>query len=331
MYLFLIVLFLLYGFSLIKPYRENFYVLTKDRTIGLKGLLSICIITFHLQAGVDLSVLSLFNSWGAPVVSLFFFLSGYGLMYSYIKKGKRYLDGFVRQRLWKILEPFFIVMLLFVLLNSLDEGYVMFPTWEDIICKGRMPLPYSWFVVAIIIQYLLFYFSFSLDKIAIKYKIVLVFLLTIVIMVLMKAVGYERAWWVSSLAFPIGLVYCYKESYWNIVFRRKIWKIALIPIGSILIFIVVLSKIEILFALVYVLIPLMIIYLISYMGGLQNKYLMLLGEISYETYLFHGVAINLLRGKHIYILSDCLYVSFVYILTLLLAFMLHKGLRVIKK
>lgn len=38
---------------------------------------------------------------GAMVVGVFFMMSGYGLSYSYCKKGNYYLDGFLKKRTGK--------------------------------------------------------------------------------------------------------------------------------------------------------------------------------------------------------------------------------------
>lgn len=45
------------------------------------------------------------SQFGSLSVSIFFFLSGYGLMCSYSLKGKKYLEGFCIHRISKIIIP----------------------------------------------------------------------------------------------------------------------------------------------------------------------------------------------------------------------------------
>lgn len=47
---------------------------------------------------------------GEMAVSVFFLMSGYGLALSYAKKGDAYLNGFIKKRLWKLLLPFIITV-----------------------------------------------------------------------------------------------------------------------------------------------------------------------------------------------------------------------------
>lgn len=323
MYFFLIVLVLLYVCSLIEPFRSNFYPLDKDRTLGLKGILSVLILFHHIQFLVDIPILFLFSSWGAPIVSLFFFISGYGSTYSYLKKGNGYLDRFFYRRIWKTIKPFLIITIIYILLEFIDKGCLLLPSLLELICKGNTILPYSWFVIAIIIQYLFFFLSFKHAATMLR-KIIYVLVLTVIGMIIMGSIHYGRHWWVSSLAFPTGMFYAFKESSWNSILRQKKWRILFMPIACIVILIVVLSKVEALFTIVYILIPLLVVYLISYVGGSRNKIMMFLGSISYEIYLFHGVSMHLLRGKHIYVESDYLFVLLVCVCTILFSYCLHK-------
>ena len=46
-------------------------------------------------------------------MAVFFFLSGYGLMVSLITKGQKYLDGFLKKRLLKIVLPLVLCSIVF--------------------------------------------------------------------------------------------------------------------------------------------------------------------------------------------------------------------------
>ena len=75
---------------------------TMEATLPLRGVLAIGIVIHHISLRVvdaipgDMWIFPQFQFWGAPIVAVFFFLSGYGLMVSLITKGENYLDGFLK-------------------------------------------------------------------------------------------------------------------------------------------------------------------------------------------------------------------------------------------
>lgn len=68
--------------------------LTIEKSAFLKCVLSILIVLFHLHNQIPVGLLKYLDNFGPPIVSLFFFLSGYGLMVCREKKGEKYLDTF---------------------------------------------------------------------------------------------------------------------------------------------------------------------------------------------------------------------------------------------
>lgn len=80
-------------------------------TLPLRGVLAMGIVIHHISLRVvdaipgGMWIFPQFQFWGAPIVAVFFFLSGYGLMVSLITKGENYLDGFLKKRLLKIVLP----------------------------------------------------------------------------------------------------------------------------------------------------------------------------------------------------------------------------------
>ena len=76
-------------------YTYNFDIST---TLPLRGILAVSIIIHHITKEYDFSILisdinispiNIFQSMGASIVAVFFFLSGYGLAHSYIRGGNR--------------------------------------------------------------------------------------------------------------------------------------------------------------------------------------------------------------------------------------------------
>lgn len=298
----------------------------------LKGVLGVLIVFHHLQYGVELPYFHIFRHVGAPVVSVFFFLSGYGLMSSYIQKGMIYLNGFLKKRLWVIVKPFIIVTLFYLLLNYFDKGSLNSNILSDLIFKGITPLPYSWFVFTIILFYIYFYFVFSLKLLNNKWKIIsLVTLTFLYILIVRNILEYDRAWWVSALGFPAGLIYKYYQQVLIGIFTGIYRKILGILFFLTVCVCLILTQNEWLYTLVYALIPVIAILMISCFDFPKPKLLVFLGDISYEIYLLHGVWIVLLRGKYINITSDACYVLTVFLVTIVTSYLLNISLNKKKK
>lgn len=298
----------------------------------LKGVLCILVILHHLQYGVDLAYLHVFKHIGAAVVSTFFFLSGYGLMSSYQKKGQAYFVDFWAKKFYKILWPFLIVNLLYLIFNSFDKGMIQPDLWKNFVTKGITPLPYSWFVFTIILFYPVFYFIFSLRQVSSVWKILLLTLSVFLYIFFMKnQMNFERSWWVSVLGFPMGFIFCsYQAKFWTFVntdLNKILFILFFLAIGAGL----ALMKIEILYIFVYAIIPVIVITFISLFEIPRQKYLIFLGAISFEMYLLHGMWIFLLRGQMIQLHSDYTYVFAVFLLTLVTAYLLKLVLASQKK
>lgn len=97
--------------------------------------------------------------FGGGAVSMFFFISGYGLMASLHKKGKIYLDSFYKKRFLKLLPPLLIATCIFICIRMCFEHL---SAWN--ICYemtlGNPPLPNSWYMYALFILYIFFHAVF---------------------------------------------------------------------------------------------------------------------------------------------------------------------------
>lgn len=300
-------------------------------SVFLRGALSILIILHHLQYSVSLPYFSIFKSLGAPAVSIFFFLSGYGLMYSYLRNSNTYITSFWKNRFPKIIIPFVLVSIFYFILKYFDQGKINDQIIYNLIVLGNPPLPYSWFVYTIILFYLAFYFIFSPKAKGLNLKITLSFLLVTTYIVITKEVlGYERAWWVSSLAFPMGLFFKYKEEYINQFLNSKIKHLLSIIILLVSCLFLISFREEWLYIVIYSLLPLLLMFFINLIPLPNFKLIVFLGGFSFEIYLLHGIWIDLLRGNTIYLNSDYIYILFIFILTVSSSYFLSKTLNWIK-
>ena len=127
--------------------------------LPLKAVMAVLLVADHLTFHVDAGWLRPFREIGAPIVSIFFFISGFGLMRSYSTRGASYLDGFFRKRIWKVLLPALVALALFYIFDwNWSRDFI--GEFRDLFTKGQPILPYSWFVVAIILFYVSFWLIF---------------------------------------------------------------------------------------------------------------------------------------------------------------------------
>lgn len=77
--------------------------LSKENGDSLKGIFAVIVVIHHLYRRVDIldgtSFTAVFQAIGYLSVAVFFFLTGYGLMVQYEKKGQVYLKDFPKKRI----------------------------------------------------------------------------------------------------------------------------------------------------------------------------------------------------------------------------------------
>lgn len=114
---------------------NNDYLGVKSTT-GLKGFLALGIVFHHLSQWVTTGTeFSNFGYMGTYIVSVFFFLSGYGL-YVQNEKKENYLDNFLVKRLSKILTPFIIISSIYLIYRSINGQVLSSSFFIDLFKKG---------------------------------------------------------------------------------------------------------------------------------------------------------------------------------------------------
>lgn len=288
----------------------------------IRALLAILIVVGHFSyfGVVELTFLRVL----APVcVSIFLFISGYGLMVSYQKNGNAYLDTYLQKRILKIVLPAILVSLLHLLLCG-NGGIGLLERARLIVTKGATLLPHYWFVWAILYDYLVFWCSFRwLSGTRPRYAIVL---LSIGFTIVTALTGFDRCWWICSLAFPAGVLFAAHEpgifsfcgskttNYWLLLVLFSLAFAGLYFSGKLICRVLCYVFITLVAALVISRIPLDVMKL---------PVLRWTGTISYEVYLIHITAMAFLRGEHLYISSNPLFVAAVLCVTVAAAYGIH--------
>lgn len=276
---------------------------SKQATVPLRGLLAIGIVLHHLslrlvEASPDCHWIWLqFSFWGAPIVAVFFFLSGYGLMVSLITKGQEYLDGFLKKRLLKIVLPLVLCSIVF-------EATSITFFWGGQIADFRKDwpfLPNCWFCVTIIIYYFAFYITallFKSSPIKVAYSM---WLFSFVYVFLFKVMDFCNWWYQMVLSINIGMTLAYYETaIRNVLYKYKRTIVLLLflltflsaywascsktdnfPVGMMVLSLVV---------------GLLIYSSLCLRPIKSNRLLTFFGRYSFEIYLIHGAVISVLFG-----------------------------------
>lgn len=316
MILFLICLAILYVISLTK--KCPITIFSKEKTFAIKGVLAILVIFHHFSATCNISSFSEFSRWGAIIVSVFFFMSGYGLGRSITLKGKVYLSNFLSHRLWKsVILPYTIALIIFLVYLNVDipDAKTLVGDWS----RGITLLPNAWFIVALALMYLGFYF---INITSGRCHVVNMFLFTLVYILIVYSIGFGRWWYVSVIMFPLGMLYADKENELVTLlnrYRARIWLIPMMMGITSVCFIIqtVVSSIIAYMALTIALVFVMTSTEVERIGKIGV--FSFLSAISYEIYLCHGVAMKMCRGKYFNITDDWMFVIAVVALTLILA------------
>lgn len=285
-------------------------------TKPLRGLMALLIILTHVSFKFpEIQPTWLFTSFGAPVVSVFFFLSGYGLTISLMKKGTDYLKGFLKRSLTKLAIPFLLASAVWIpiaclfLEGDLKQILLGFLTFNP-------PLPYSWFVYALILLYIFFYIaSRSTDRLLISSGIQVA--TTFAMIVIFRLLDFGVYWYISLLAFNAGNIYAVYHKRANSVLVKK----PLLSLMTVLGILMVMDLFQIRTGLLAVIPFGIVVSILVLGGGAKFKFLNFLGTISYEIYLTHGIAITLLANQG---LDWWIYLILACAITIVSAYLLHE-------
>lgn len=157
LYIFIILLILLFLVGCkIQTHFQPAYDFSLQETLPLRGFLAICVMLTHLCPYLvdEAPLLNDFGLWGPPSVGTFFLLAGYGLAFSYKKKGRDYFHGFFKKRLMRLLWPLLIMTLVY-------QGYEAYHGCFSLKDMLISPSPMSWFIYALVIWYVGYYIAFK--------------------------------------------------------------------------------------------------------------------------------------------------------------------------
>lgn len=291
--------------------------LSLSNSLPLRGVFALCIIIFHVAKETDL-LFPVFDYLSTTVVAMFFFISGYGLMKSYMKD-EHYADHYLKKRFFRLVLPYLFVTMLYWFYNLfIGNDYSLLYVLEMI--YRRTPIvTYSWFILSIIFCYFVFYVVMLVSgrNTALLNRI---FIGLGLISFIYKAVTNQSSFFMTEEAFCLGIIYVYYEQQIrSFISRHSIVLLASSIILSALLILVLIPLRPDLLILDTIKGFLFILAVLSFMSmfRLKNPVLDYLGRISMEIYMTQGLAKMAVRRFY----GGPLFVQdlFIFIITLILS------------
>lgn len=186
-------------------------LISRSESTILKGLAIGMIILQHIGQAFQISAV---NPLGPIGVFLFLFLSGYGLMSSYIKNGLKF---YFSRRLIRVYIPYAVVVILFLAFQLLVYGI-----FEEVkiifmyLFLVKLPQGSYWYLVLMFYWYIVFFF------IASRYGNLKVFipLMIVATTILLILKDFNRNFVWQFATFPMGLIAGTYPKKLNILFEK---------------------------------------------------------------------------------------------------------------
>lgn len=287
----------------------------------LKGLFAIVVIFSHLAVKCENSILfNWFGYVGYLAVAFFLFISGYGLMKNLAEKPS-YLDTYVRKRLFSVVIPFLIILLVYWLASFIVNTPYSVKGVLISLLNGYPIADNSWYMITCIIYYFVFYLFAKMFNKNSKAIILATLVFSVIWIYACIKIGYPQWWYLSTTAFVIGMIWARSELSVVDFFKNHYLSIML-PLS--LFFCVSVfttyqfesSAYKVICASIFV----VFVFAVSMKIKLRSPILRFLGSISLEIYLIHGLFVRYFRSI---ISSDFIYVTAVLAASIVSAIFLH--------
>ena len=327
-----LILAFLAAFYNVKLLDYNSDYLSVQQTRNLKGIFTLIVIFHHLSifAGVG-DVYTIFINSGYIAVGGFLFISGYGLMYQYMRKGRNYVKSFLKRRLVSIILPAVVMAIAYFAIKSYRYGYTLNTLIYDF-KRGASVISNGWYINAIIYFYITFFISMVLAEIIKKprFMIIFTFIATYLYIILCMKFKFDDHWFSAAFAFYFGVIWALFKSKIDLNLMKSIP----IIIGCLFVLYYVLNVFTV-FKYGWMefkcLMYLAIIVILGMKIKLQSPFMEWVGDHSYEIYMVHGIFFEVLRNNHINLIDGFAFMVTLLILTFISSYVLHKIFTFINK
>ena len=342
-------------------FNEEAWTISQSRNIQAGAALMIIIhhtvqaITFY--GNTRKGPITEWSSFGIFFTSVFLFFSGFGLYKSYRNK-ENYLNGFFANRLSRILIPFMLINLIYLIAfrGRINEIRHVFTSILGLTLLNTN----TWFIVELIILYIVFYVCFK--KSATEEKALLrIFLSALVLVIFSGLMGHDYSeigghwfmgeWWYNTtLIFVMGLyVSRYEDSIKS--FAKKHYKL-LLPACTVLLIASYIAEeyIRLTYGFyaewenhpgyaekfitasaqtILCVIFMSVVLLINMKIHFGNRLLVFIGSFSFEIFLIHNLFAELLPGGLDGTMPDFEYIGLTLVLGVLSGWLLSFADRIL--
>lgn len=296
----------------------------------LKGFFAVAVIFDHLaQRTSGGLIFPRFYFMGSLSVSVFLFISGYGLIKKLLSD-ESYLDTFIPKRVRTIVIPYLIVSVIYWGGSYVTgECFTVKEVLQSFV-NGNPVATNSWYMIVCILLYTIFYLTAKLLKskdINNPIYIVIPELVFCFVWVrICKTAGYKGHWYNANLAFSVGVVWCiYEERILLFLNKSKNYYLTLsaCTVAFFLTFAIgVLRNIQPL-SIISIALFAVLVAMACMKVKLNSPALRFLGKISMEIYLIHGLYTGVFRSNILTLDRSILYSGAVLALTIPSAMALH--------
>lgn len=310
----------------------NSEYLSVQQTKNLKGIFTLIVLFHHLAIFASVGdVYNIFINSGYIAVGGFLFISGYGLMYQYMHKGRNYVKSFPKRRILTILIPSVVMAMAYFVLKQYRYGYTLGALIYDF-KRGASVISNGWYINAIIYFYIAFFISMLLCELIKKRRIMIIFtfIFTYLYIFLCMKFKFEDHWFSAAFAFYFGILWAMFKSQIDSNLKKSIP----IIIGCFFVFYYVLNvftQFKYGWMEFKCLMYLAIIVILGMRIKLQSPLMEWVGDHSLEIYLVHGLFFEILRNNHINIVDNFEFMVTLFILTFISSYVLHKIFTFINK
>lgn len=298
--------------------RGSLFTYSKNKNQLLKAVLPLLIIVHHLHTG-GLEGISFAWWFGTPAISLFFAMSGYGLVISFLHR-QNYLDGFLRSSLLKLFVPY-VTVLIAISVYRITQGI----STIDILCGGgvlNVLVPFSWFIFTLTLFYLFFYVAFRFVRASNVVRAFVVTALVAVYAIVAVKFDLPRWCWARSASFCVGLFVALFD---GDIRKRFVWWHAGVAALLMLLMLPFMFQTGVMLKLSSIFFPALLFLILYITPDLPNSTsIKFLSGISLEMYLVQYLPIRITLN-HLHLTSPLLAVVVTLTLDILLAFLINKG------
>lgn len=304
--------------------KQNF---SRSQTECLKGVFALGIVICHLCSrtglGSSVGLGPIYTALGYWGVSVFLFITGFGLMMRYMSVRGGYFVKYLRNRILPIYSLNVLLIVVYTLLKLLVGKEF---TMVELVMSfgfGKTIVQFGWYLQVCMLFYLLFYMSFKWIKQLIV-GILFYCFLTMTYCLISFLMNVYSTWFECSLSVIAGMIMAMFNTKISAFLRSK-QVVFLVILGLAFVITFVLSghkifstDMKLLFKVISSACFSITVYFASCFFPLKGKVFEWLGGHYLEIYVLQGVSI-LLADRYIGKDNTCLYFSFCFFLSMLLA------------